>query len=389
MSPPDKASASAASTSKRASAKSLRGVPRAKSGCYTCRIRRKVRISRSPWAPPHPAPQKCDEQPDEQGRCATCVRLRLECLGFGAKRPEWLRLIVPNATPKESRTVAEIREKIKVFLASQGMVKGYSGTPHQGFSFQDHGQQYYATASALSPAPSAIPPIIDPPDPYYHPTPATTTASPPQRYKPISFGRGTQHLLNQDDIVPERPRASTSYFRSTAEDPYDRRCDDSVSDHTFSEVSEGDKVGRQRLHVPRSIRLLLLDRAPDFQARRPLCEQGRVQGAFSMQGISRTESARHVPTDVMYDPPPRFERHLIVATQKLAARSGLYPTCHELGAIDLTMHDRPLASGDFFDIYKAAFRGRVICLKVLRLDRTTNSEHFLKARFYLFWWDAN
>ncbi|TBU33495.1 hypothetical protein BD311DRAFT_437937 [Dichomitus squalens] len=46
-----------------------KGAVRAKSGCYTCRIRRK----------------KCDEQPNEEGACQTCVRLRLQCLGFGAK----------------------------------------------------------------------------------------------------------------------------------------------------------------------------------------------------------------------------------------------------------------------------------------------------------------
>ncbi|KAG6845480.1 hypothetical protein H0H87_008840 [Tephrocybe sp. NHM501043] len=97
----------------KASPSSKRGVPkqkgaiRAKSGCYTCRIRRK----------------KCDEQPDNSGRCMTCVRLRLECLGFGAKRPDWLR---------ESRNVAELREKIKAFLAAQGMIKGHSGTCPRG-----------------------------------------------------------------------------------------------------------------------------------------------------------------------------------------------------------------------------------------------------------------
>ncbi|KAF9267909.1 hypothetical protein L218DRAFT_955081 [Marasmius fiardii PR-910] len=79
-----------------------KGAVRAKSGCYTCRIRRK----------------KCDERPDEQGRCETCVRLRLQCLGFGAKRPDWLR---------ESSNVSDIRGKIKQFLASQGMIKGHSG----------------------------------------------------------------------------------------------------------------------------------------------------------------------------------------------------------------------------------------------------------------------
>ena len=38
--------------------------------------------------------QKCDEQPNEEGACQTCVRLRLQCLGFGAKRPDWMRVRV-------------------------------------------------------------------------------------------------------------------------------------------------------------------------------------------------------------------------------------------------------------------------------------------------------
>ncbi|KAI0342711.1 hypothetical protein BDW22DRAFT_1329876 [Trametopsis cervina] len=80
-----------------------KGAVRAKSGCYTCRIRRK----------------KCDEQPNGEGACQTCVRLRLQCLGFGAKRPDWMR---------ENNSVTELREKIKTFLASQGMIKGHSGS---------------------------------------------------------------------------------------------------------------------------------------------------------------------------------------------------------------------------------------------------------------------
>ncbi|KAF8589457.1 hypothetical protein K439DRAFT_1645074 [Ramaria rubella] len=87
---------------KRGGAPKAKGAVRAKSGCYTCRIRRK----------------KCDEQPDRDGNCQTCVRLRLECLGFGAKRPDWMR---------ENNSVQELREKIKQFLASQGMIKGHSG----------------------------------------------------------------------------------------------------------------------------------------------------------------------------------------------------------------------------------------------------------------------
>ncbi|KAK0470070.1 fungal-specific transcription factor domain-containing protein [Desarmillaria tabescens] len=50
------------------------GRTRAKSGCYTCRVRRK----------------KCDEVRDHNGHCKTCVRLKVECLGFGLRRPRWL-----------------------------------------------------------------------------------------------------------------------------------------------------------------------------------------------------------------------------------------------------------------------------------------------------------
>ncbi|KAG1841656.1 fungal-specific transcription factor domain-containing protein [Suillus subalutaceus] len=88
--------------SRRSGAPKAKGAVRAKSGCYTCRIRRK----------------KCDESANADGSCQTCVRLRLQCLGFGAKRPEWLR-----ANDK----VVDLREKIKNFLAAQGMIKGHSG----------------------------------------------------------------------------------------------------------------------------------------------------------------------------------------------------------------------------------------------------------------------
>ncbi|KAJ6507911.1 fungal-specific transcription factor domain-containing protein [Mycena vitilis] len=93
--------------SKKPGAPKQKGAVRAKSGCYTCRIRRK----------------KCDEHQDQDGRCETCVRLRLQCLGFGAKRPDWLR---------ENRNVTEMRDKIKAYLAAQGMIKGHSGSGPRG-----------------------------------------------------------------------------------------------------------------------------------------------------------------------------------------------------------------------------------------------------------------
>src|SRR6267154_3878482 len=39
-----------------------------------------------------PSLQKCDERPNGEGRCETCIRLRLQCLGFGQKRPDWLKV---------------------------------------------------------------------------------------------------------------------------------------------------------------------------------------------------------------------------------------------------------------------------------------------------------
>ncbi|KAF9532459.1 hypothetical protein CPB83DRAFT_784424 [Crepidotus variabilis] len=77
------------------------GPVRTRSGCYTCRVRRK----------------KCDERRvgDEVGSCQTCVRLGLECLGFGRKRPDWL---------KDDANVTFIRALIKDHLNAQGLIKG-------------------------------------------------------------------------------------------------------------------------------------------------------------------------------------------------------------------------------------------------------------------------
>ncbi len=80
------------------------------SGCYTCRIRRKVghlclhyicvlTLGRVP------SPQKCDGRPNAEGRCETCVRLRLQCLRFGRKRPDWLKVCVLACVARGSHVV--------------------------------------------------------------------------------------------------------------------------------------------------------------------------------------------------------------------------------------------------------------------------------------------
>jgi len=74
--------------------------------------------------------------------------------------------------------------------------------------------------------------------------------------------------------------------------------------------------------------------------------------------------------------PPSLQRNLIVATQRLSGRSGLYPVCYEL--VDVTtIGDYSESSGGFADIYKGQFQGRAVCLKTIR--KKSQMEHWLKV----------
>ncbi|KAF5337924.1 hypothetical protein D9758_013109 [Tetrapyrgos nigripes] len=89
---------------------SLRGTPNrhsidlprnqtaSKGGCWTCRLRRK----------------KCDEQ-REGDSCRTCIRLTIECLGWGPKRPEWMR---------DKQAVDAYKANIKAQLTRAGLIRG-------------------------------------------------------------------------------------------------------------------------------------------------------------------------------------------------------------------------------------------------------------------------
>ncbi|KAF8058732.1 kinase-like domain-containing protein, partial [Lyophyllum atratum] len=71
--------------------------------------------------------------------------------------------------------------------------------------------------------------------------------------------------------------------------------------------------------------------------------------------------------------PPSFHSHLIVATQRLAGKSGLFPTCYELDGVT-TIGDSPVSDGGFALIYKGSFRARLVCLKVIpRMERATEA----------------
>ncbi|TFK27792.1 hypothetical protein FA15DRAFT_132708 [Coprinopsis marcescibilis] len=79
-----------------------RSVPRSqnagKGGCWTCRVRRK----------------KCDEQ-REGDSCKTCRRLTIKCLGWGVKRPDWMR---------DKKNVDAYKASIKAQLSRAGLIRG-------------------------------------------------------------------------------------------------------------------------------------------------------------------------------------------------------------------------------------------------------------------------
>ncbi|KAF8150823.1 fungal-specific transcription factor domain-containing protein [Crassisporium funariophilum] len=69
-----------------------------KGGCWTCRVRRK----------------KCDEQ-REGDSCKTCKRLTIRCLGWGPKRPDWMR---------DKKNVDNYKASIKAQLSRAGLIRG-------------------------------------------------------------------------------------------------------------------------------------------------------------------------------------------------------------------------------------------------------------------------
>ncbi|KAI6042544.1 fungal-specific transcription factor domain-containing protein [Pisolithus marmoratus] len=74
-----------------------------KGGCWTCRLRRK----------------KCDEQ-REGDSCHTCNRLKIKCLGWGPKRPDWMR---------DKQAVEAYKADIKAQLTRAGMIRGQPKPP--------------------------------------------------------------------------------------------------------------------------------------------------------------------------------------------------------------------------------------------------------------------
>ncbi|KAG6824397.1 hypothetical protein H0H92_006974 [Tricholoma furcatifolium] len=72
-----------------------------------------------------------------------------------------------------------------------------------------------------------------------------------------------------------------------------------------------------------------------------------------------------------------FRNKLIVATQRISIRSGLYPTSYELkDVVQVSQH--PVNSGGFADIYKGNLQGQAVCLKTIRLYEDSEIKSLLK-----------
>ncbi|CAA7266981.1 unnamed protein product [Cyclocybe aegerita] len=113
-----------------------------KGGCWTCRVRRK----------------KCDEQ-REGDSCKTCKRLTIKCLGWGPKRPDWMR---------DKKNVDAYKASIKAQLSSKGLIRGQPRhnpiqvPPHRRHNANTNGNGHSSSVSSRNHSYNAFQQIGDP-----------------------------------------------------------------------------------------------------------------------------------------------------------------------------------------------------------------------------------
>ncbi|KAG6832125.1 hypothetical protein H0H93_013566, partial [Arthromyces matolae] len=71
-----------------------------------------------------------------------------------------------------------------------------------------------------------------------------------------------------------------------------------------------------------------------------------------------------------------FRKRLIVATQRISAASGLYPTCYALKNVVDISHQ--VNGGGYGDIFEGTFQGRKVCIKAVRVFRSDEQKKILK-----------
>ncbi|KAG6915489.1 hypothetical protein DXG01_011289, partial [Tephrocybe rancida] len=78
-----------------------------------------------------------------------------------------------------------------------------------------------------------------------------------------------------------------------------------------------------------------------------------------------------------------FRKNLIITTQRLSSKTGLAPNCFMLEGVT-QVGQAPAAEGGLAEIYKGKFRDQVVCLKAMRVYRSSLVEQMSKR----FWKEA-
>ncbi|KAG6373392.1 hypothetical protein JVT61DRAFT_6541 [Boletus reticuloceps] len=105
-------------------------------GCWTCRLRRK----------------KCDEL-RENDSCHTCRRLQIDCLGWGPRRPDWMR---------DKRAVEAYKADIKAKLTRAGLIRGQPRSSIMQANSSSSSSSVFATEQYQGPGNgSTIHPLIN------------------------------------------------------------------------------------------------------------------------------------------------------------------------------------------------------------------------------------
>jgi len=141
---------------------------------------------------------ECDEQ-REGDSCRTCRRLTIECLGWGPKRPEWMR---------DKQAVEVYKANIKAQLTRAGLIRGQPRT------------------SLIHHHPSPVVPTQIRPQAYHRSSAPETTSSSPLHFDHPDYGYRyvntphEQHHRRDHNTIPGMPGASNPGFHQITDPSY-------------------------------------------------------------------------------------------------------------------------------------------------------------------------
>ena len=107
--------------------------------------------------------KKCDEQ-REGDSCHTCRRLQIDCLGWGARRPDWMRVRVVSlhfcwrllTRLQDKRAVEAYKAEIKAKLTRAGLIRGQPRSSIIQVTSSSSSSTVFATEQYQGPANGSI-----------------------------------------------------------------------------------------------------------------------------------------------------------------------------------------------------------------------------------------